>query len=403
MLFVPDDKAILEIDDPMECIREVHKHLMPRLKELLDVSLKSIELVYGIDVDARLTTRSSPSPRPSTKEYRYGFEKGARCVQLGILGKRLKEGYPKLEIGRLRNAHPSFLHYTIDFNGIFVNFDPFAMGWHDDSFVAIIKQFLRSHWTTIQEYQKYLQFQVYDDEQECFVDSENVTDICSLIEADTNSLLFLCNGRYIFNEFAEVNEDEREDVAESILGDLVFGFVSMYPFLDACISLGKGESTDNFVPMLKQLKKWCDDVETEQETIQVHSPVISNEEISIEEYDATEDIVDFDDIPEYRSHTEGAAIRVLMNRYERNAKLRGECLQKFGYTCVICGFNFEERYGDIGKGFIHVHHLEDIASKGGEYQTTYEKLRPVCPNCHAMLHKGKPEAYTPEELREMLQ
>lgn len=45
---------------------------------------------------------------------------------------------------------------------------------------------------------------------------------------------------------------------------------------------------------------------------------------------------------------------------------------------------FTDMYGDIGKDFIHVHHL----LIGEEYVVDHIKdLRPVCPNCHAMLDK----------------
>ena len=65
----------------------------------------------------------------------------------------------------------------------------------------------------------------------------------------------------------------------------------------------------------------------------------------------------------------------------------------------MCGFDFEKKYGIIGQGFIHVHHIVDISTIGDEYEVDYIKdLNPVCPNCHAMLHKKKP-AYKIEELK----
>jgi Predicted restriction endonuclease len=68
----------------------------------------------------------------------------------------------------------------------------------------------------------------------------------------------------------------------------------------------------------------------------------------------------------------------------------------------VCGFDFEKRYGAIGVGFIHVHHLVDIASIGGRYQVDpVRDLRPVCPNCHAMLHREKP-ALSIQELKRQI-
>jgi Predicted restriction endonuclease len=88
---------------------------------------------------------------------------------------------------------------------------------------------------------------------------------------------------------------------------------------------------------------------------------------------------------------EGALQRVTVNRYERDPVARQKCIEHYGALCVVCGFDFEKRYGDIGAGFIHVHHLVDIATIGGRYQVDpVRDLRPVCPNCHAMLHQEKP-------------
>ena len=99
---------------------------------------------------------------------------------------------------------------------------------------------------------------------------------------------------------------------------------------------------------------------------------------------------------------EGALMTVKANKYERNQKARRECVAKKGYRCLVCGKDFEEQYGSIGKGFIHVHHLTPISSIGKEYELNVDKdLAPVCPNCHYMLHRKDPP-YTIKELQEML-
>jgi len=99
---------------------------------------------------------------------------------------------------------------------------------------------------------------------------------------------------------------------------------------------------------------------------------------------------------------EGGQSKALCTRYERDPHLREACIQRDNWTCVICGFNFEERYGKIGKGFIHVHHIEAVSSRGGQYDATLDDVCAVCPNCHAMLHRQKKQTLTPAELRKML-
>ncbi len=98
---------------------------------------------------------------------------------------------------------------------------------------------------------------------------------------------------------------------------------------------------------------------------------------------------------------EGAKKQIIVNFYERDAKGRRICLNHFGYTCSVCDFDFEKQYGEIGKNFIHVHHITPIASIKQTYQLNpIEDLRPVCPNCHAMLHTKNPP-YSINELNEI--
>jgi 5-methylcytosine-specific restriction protein A len=99
---------------------------------------------------------------------------------------------------------------------------------------------------------------------------------------------------------------------------------------------------------------------------------------------------------------EGSVTRIEVNRYERDRRARVACLQHWGYDCAVCGFNFAERYGRRGEQFIHVHHLRELSSLGENYEIDPTRdLRPVCPNCHAMLHTRRP-ALRIEDLRKDL-
>jgi 5-methylcytosine-specific restriction enzyme A len=99
---------------------------------------------------------------------------------------------------------------------------------------------------------------------------------------------------------------------------------------------------------------------------------------------------------------EGAVKRVSVNAYERSPEARRKCIEHYGVTCKICGFNFEKTYGKAGKDFIHVHHLKQMSEIGETYQIDpIQDLRPVCPNCHAIIHKRTP-SYTIEEVKVFL-
>ncbi len=102
-------------------------------------------------------------------------------------------------------------------------------------------------------------------------------------------------------------------------------------------------------------------------------------------------------------YKEGATTRITVNAYERNAEARRVCIAEYGTACAVCGFDFGEVYGELGKGFTHVHHLKDLATIGEEYEVDpVRDLRPVCPNCHAMLHREVP-AMSIKKLRGRLQ
>ncbi len=109
-----------------------------------------------------------------------------------------------------------------------------------------------------------------------------------------------------------------------------------------------------------------------------------------------------DELEPGKQYIEGAKKQVRVNAYERNPKARAACVSHHGVNCSVCGFNFESRYGEIGKNFIHVHHLRPLALMDGEYALDpVADLRPVCPNCHAMLHHGD-SVISIEELRQKL-
>lgn len=102
---------------------------------------------------------------------------------------------------------------------------------------------------------------------------------------------------------------------------------------------------------------------------------------------------------------EGALRSVVVNAYERNPQARLRCIEAHGTICCICGFHFGNVYGRLAEGYIHVHHLCPLSQVRGEYVVDPIKdLRPVCPNCHAVLHLGLGGASrTIEEVKRMVQ
>ncbi|MDQ3050203.1 MAG: HNH endonuclease [Bacteroidota bacterium] len=95
---------------------------------------------------------------------------------------------------------------------------------------------------------------------------------------------------------------------------------------------------------------------------------------------------------------EGSVSQIKVNKYERSHINRAMCIELQGTDCKICKFSFQHVYGDIGKNFIHVHHITPLSKLGPNYIINpVTDLVPLCPNCHAMAHKKNPP-FTMEEL-----
>jgi HNH endonuclease len=108
-----------------------------------------------------------------------------------------------------------------------------------------------------------------------------------------------------------------------------------------------------------------------------------------------------EEIPSFE-FLEGAIYTVTVNAYERDPEARRQCIAAHGCTCCVCGFSFGSRYGQVAEGYIHVHHLRPLSEVGGVHLVDpVEDLRPVCPNCHAVLHRRVP-SYSIEEVRAFL-
>jgi hypothetical protein len=101
-------------------------------------------------------------------------------------------------------------------------------------------------------------------------------------------------------------------------------------------------------------------------------------------------------------YVEGALRDVQMQRYERSSAARQACLAHYGYDCFACGANLQRRYCGLQVELIHVHHEEPLAANPGSRKVDpVAELKPVCPNCHAVIHSKSPP-YSIAELRQML-
>ncbi|MXZ31177.1 MAG: hypothetical protein F4Z22_10170 [Acidimicrobiia bacterium] len=102
---------------------------------------------------------------------------------------------------------------------------------------------------------------------------------------------------------------------------------------------------------------------------------------------------------------EGASKRVSVLRYETDPRARARCIAVHGTSCHVCRIDFGSTYGDFAEGYIHVHHKTPVhqAAADGEYELDpVSDLVPVCPNCHAMLHRHPDKPCSVEKLRRLM-
>lgn len=97
--------------------------------------------------------------------------------------------------------------------------------------------------------------------------------------------------------------------------------------------------------------------------------------------------------------SEGKASTRNVKTIERSSKLRQFAVQKQqekgDFSCSICGFNFEQVYGELGKEYIQFHHIKPLSEytdaelSDQALKDALSNLIPLCPNCHCMVHKSK--------------
>lgn len=109
-----------------------------------------------------------------------------------------------------------------------------------------------------------------------------------------------------------------------------------------------------------------------------------------------------EEVTEPELFLEGALKAIQVNAYERSLPARDACIRYHGAVCAACKFDFGQTYGATAQGLIHVHHIVPLSEIGREYELNpVTDLIPLCPNCHAVVHRRK-ETMSVDELRQCL-
>ncbi|MCM3020096.1 EVE domain-containing protein [Priestia megaterium] len=110
-----------------------------------------------------------------------------------------------------------------------------------------------------------------------------------------------------------------------------------------------------------------------------------------------------EEIELYEPRVEGTLVTYYGRRYERDPINRKRAIEFHGLSCKVCGFNFEEVYGERGKDFIEVHHVKPLNTLEKEIVIYPERdLVPVCANCHRMIHRRRDNILTVRDLKNLI-
>jgi 5-methylcytosine-specific restriction enzyme A len=106
----------------------------------------------------------------------------------------------------------------------------------------------------------------------------------------------------------------------------------------------------------------------------------SLEPITSDEEGLTTTLTSLTEIRRYRLH----------RKIDRNPRASAAAKRFHGITCQVCGFNFFERYGALGRGYAEAHHLKPLASLQEGVPVVFDVATDfaiLCANCHRMIHQ----------------
>jgi 5-methylcytosine-specific restriction enzyme A len=110
-----------------------------------------------------------------------------------------------------------------------------------------------------------------------------------------------------------------------------------------------------------------------------------------------------EDIENGELRVEGGLKTYFGKRFERDPYNRKRAIEIHGYSCVVCGFNYEEVYGERGKDFIEVHHVKPLNTLGGQEEIDPRTdLVPVCSNCHRIIHRRHEDVLSIDQMKELI-
>ena len=110
--------------------------------------------------------------------------------------------------------------------------------------------------------------------------------------------------------------------------------------------------------------------------------------------------------------SEGKASKKESMTKSRSKRLRAAAITHYKKEngklyCSACSFCFEDTYGELGKDFIEIHHEKPLYQYSGDDFEKYigeaiKNVKPLCSNCHRMIHRNVNNPLTIEELQKRI-
>ncbi|MCB5186143.1 HNH endonuclease [Methylobacillus gramineus] len=183
---------------------------------------------------------------------------------------------------------------------------------------------------------------------------------------------------------------------QSTKGDL-FAFINDYQLFETPVLI-KDNSNQYFeeIPKEKQSNYWRNGTRSISE--ETYKRILSKATVL-----PTTNLSETIDQQFFQTYIEGEKKKIFTTIYERDPNLRKQAILIHGSSCLACGFNFEKTYGEYGKGFIHIHHINPISTTGGPTKVNpATDLIPLCANCHAIAHRKKHYCLSLDDLKQLI-
>jgi len=185
---------------------------------------------------------------------------------------------------------------------------------------------------------------------------------------------------------------------ESQKGDLFAIIENFQQFIKAIAIKTEGEGKYyELIPESRKANYWRDGVRVV--SLETYLAILDQADVSSISIKPPE--LEADD--QLESYMEGSKTLRYVTTYERDPRYRKQALAIHGLKCKACDVDMGERYGAYAQGLIHVHHVVPVS--------TYEQpkpidpatdLVPVCPNCHAVIHRKKTATLSIIDVRQLL-